>query len=201
MKQQKSSPLKSILNIKWRIIDSLAYHLKAVDNWYTKGIGADYEKEYTTFQISKKDNVMHIGCGGYPLTEYIISERLGAKITGIDNNSKVIQKAKKHQQKHHPNLSNIAFKQEDGTTIDPENYTVIILSSCTTPMSQVLQNLTKKAQLNTSIILRELNTYIPQIDAFLKHHPELKELQRIHHNSGTHFKNLKWQSIHLKKMK
>jgi len=200
MKTRTHRLIKTLLNIKWRIIDSLAYHLGPVNSWYITKIGADYEKEYHEFNITQKNHVLHIGCGSYPMTEYIIAEKIGATITGVDNNKKALQKAKKHHQKHYPSLTTITFEHHEGKNIDPKGYDVIILSSCTNPMIDVFKNITKKSKKGTTIILRELDSCLLEIDHYIATHPELKEQKRIRHNSGTTMKSQRWQSLFLKKM-
>jgi len=186
---------KIAINLKWTIIDTMAIRLSNVDRWYQSNIGEEYEREATRFGVTKHDNILHVGCGKYPLSEIVLNTQIGSPITGIDNKKHVVNIAQRYINRTLQNHT-ITLEHGDGRhyTLDP--YNVIILSSCTTPLFEVLDHVSKTAKSGTKLIIRELNLALPQLQRYLKDHPRFSIHETISNTKGTRFKALEWSTIH-----
>ena len=52
-------------------------------------------EEIKIANISSKDKVLHIGCGIFPSETFLIAEKTGAKVVGIDNSKRAVDLARK----------------------------------------------------------------------------------------------------------
>jgi len=134
-------PMDFISNFYWRLVDNLAFSFNNIaELYYKKSIGIEYEREYKNFDISNDDKVLHIGCGSFPLTEITLAEVINANIVGIDKNARVVKIANKLI--HKKNLQNkIRINHGNGIVYPVNNFNVIIVSSCASPMLLIVNHI------------------------------------------------------------
>ena len=162
---------------------------------YHKVIGKEYKKEYEKFDILKCNKILHIGCGSYPLTEITLATLCGNGIVGIDKNPNAVELAREIIRKK---------KLEDKVTINYGNgidypvkgFDVIIISSCSTPMENILENVFKKATKNSIIIVRVLDTTIEHIVNFINKHFDIKFVNKQHFKTYF-FIPISWNALHI----
>ena len=130
--------MKKISGYYWYIADNLAFKLdKFAERYYKKSIGAEYIRECQKFGISKNDKVLHIGSGAFPLTEITLAETIGATVVGIDNSIKAVESA--DDIIHKKNLqSKIKIVYGNGTNYPTNDFDVVIVSSCASPMEKIV---------------------------------------------------------------
>jgi 2-polyprenyl-3-methyl-5-hydroxy-6-metoxy-1,4-benzoquinol methylase len=190
--------IKQISNWFWEIADNWSYTNEKIAEFYNKGIGMEYQKEYATCCISANANVLHIGCGAYPLTEIVLSQCTTGHVVGIDKNQKTVKRAQRLIQKKH--LENhITINYGDGLNYPVDSFDAIIVSSCSLPKVKILQHLFLKAKPNSSIIVREVDIATDGIQQCIADHPDIESLQKIHHNPFPFFEPFGWTTFCLRK--
>ena len=196
----KDHLMNTCTNILWRGIDIIAENFPIFAyRYYQKIIGEEYQKEYHQFNISADDSVLHIGCGTYPLTELILRSVCNPKkIKGIDNRKKATDIAQKYISTQKKNRR-ITIDYGDGTQYDLNGYSTIIISSCATPKTPILNHLIHNAPSDTKIILREVESSAPSIYSFLKCQKNLSIQDSIIHHPFPFVKPFGWISYLIKK--
>lgn len=191
----KDQLMNSFTNIFWRGIDILAENFPIfATRYYQKNIGTEYQKEYKQFNISSDDSILHIGCGTYPLTELILNSSCNPqKIKGIDNRKKATIIARKYIATQNNNQK-ISIDYGDGTQYNLNGFSTIIVSSCATPKTSILQHLIKNASSQTKIILREVESAAPSIDTYLKQQRNIIIQDRLTHHPFPFVKPFGWIS-------
>jgi len=53
------------------------------------------KNEIALAEISRKDKILHVGCGPIPVTAILVSEKTSAKVTGIDRNRFSVKQAQR----------------------------------------------------------------------------------------------------------
>ena len=125
-------------NYYWNIIDNLAYKMDKIAELYENKISKEYEKEYKKFSIQKDSNILHIGCGAYPITAMTLTRMNGAKIVGIDKNPKSVKIARKLILKK--NLQDkVTIEQGNGDNYPVDSFDTIIISGCSYPREKILK--------------------------------------------------------------
>jgi len=64
----------------WDFVDMLSCKMVKLAELYEKTIGGAYRKERERFVLSKAKNILHIGCGAYPITAMMLAEMDDVKI-------------------------------------------------------------------------------------------------------------------------
>lgn len=193
-----STLIKLVSNSFWEVADYSAFKSTRAARLYDKTIGGDYKEEYDRCGITTGSNILHIGCGSYPLTEIALAKTSKAHITGIDKNTKAIPRALKIITER--GLSDcISIEQGDGCTFPISTYNTIIVSSCSQPKISILQHIHEQAPSKARIIVREVDIACPYIEAFLATHPSLVVTGRIHHNPFPFVYPVGWTTYQLHK--
>jgi hypothetical protein len=193
-----SALIKLVSNSFLEIADYCAYKSNGIARLYDKTIGGDYREEYERSGINKATNILHIGCGSYPLTEMALVSVSKGQVTGIDKNPKTVTKAVKIIERR--GLANrISIRHGDGRTFPVSGYDTIIVSSCSLPKSEILQHLADAAQPQAHIIVREVDIASPNIEAFLATHPSMVVSDRIHHNPFPFIHPIGWTTYQIQK--
>lgn len=148
---------------------------------YENYMRAALKEEVIMADITKNDRVLHIGCGFYPITAILLSNKTGASVTGIDRNQNAIQVAEKHLQKR--NIKNVEVKYGDGINYSGRNFDVIIITSSVTPIIKVLKNILKNSDKDCKIICREFITNKDAINQSLNDSFDVT-LKKIKQKSG-----------------
>ena len=140
----------------WDFADKLSCKMVKLAELYEKTIGGAYREEIEKFVLSKAKNILHIGCGSYPITAMILAEMDDVKIVTIDNKSKSIKlandviKKKKLDEK-------IKAVYGDGAKYPLDGFDTIIVSGCSVPKIKVLKHIFKDAKPQSKIIVRTSN--------------------------------------------
>jgi 2-polyprenyl-3-methyl-5-hydroxy-6-metoxy-1,4-benzoquinol methylase len=189
--------MKDLSGYYWYIVDNLAFKLdKLAERYYKKSIGAEYKREYQTFGISKNDKVFHIGSGAFPLTEITLAETIGATVVGIDSSMKAVNSA--NDIVHKKNLQGkIKIKYGNGTNYPINDFDVVIVSSCASPMVKIVEHIFKTATNNSKIIVREIDTSIKPLVEYIDMQRNVYLVKKIDHNPFPFLKPFGWQSFYL----
>ena len=158
---------------------------------YENTISKEYVREGKLFKISESKNILHIGCGAYPVTAITLARLNGSKIVGIDIDARAIRMAtnvinKKKLQ------GNISINIGDGRSYPLEEFDTIIISSCSVPKIEILKHIFKTAKTNCKIIVREIYGASNSVLDCINLHKNIEIINRI----GNHpFPTSKWESF------
>ena len=182
-------------NLFWKVVDHLSYKLEKIAKIYEKSISKEYIKELKMFNISDSQNILHIGCGAYPVTAITLSHYNGGKIVGIDLNSRSVKKARKLIEDKKLD-DRIIIESGDGASYPVEDFDTIIVSSCSIPKINILKNLFNKAKSNSKIIVRELYGASSLVADCINSHEDIELVKKI---SNKPFPGSRWESYFLVK--
>jgi 2-polyprenyl-3-methyl-5-hydroxy-6-metoxy-1,4-benzoquinol methylase len=189
--------MKNISGYYWYIVDNLAFKLdKLAERYYKKSIGAEYRREYKTFDISKEDKVLHIGSGAFPLTEIILAETIGATVVGIDSSMKAVKSA--DDVVHKKNLQDkIKINYGNGIDYPINDFDVVIVSSCASPMVKIVEHIFKTAKNNSKIVVREMEASVKPLIRYINMQRNVFIVKKIDHHPFPFLKPFGWQSFYL----
>jgi precorrin-6B methylase 2 len=190
--------IKKMSNCFWEIADNWSYKNEKIAQLYDKSIGKEYRNEYQNCGISPNANVLHIGCGAYPLTEMVLASCSTGKIVGIDKNPQTVKRAQKLIQKNNPQ-NHIIIKNGDGMDYSVEDFDVIIVSSCSLPKIKILEHLFESAKPQTTIIVREVDIAAKDILQCIDAHHDISLEKQVRHNPFPFFEPIGWTTFCLKK--
>ncbi len=190
--------IKRMSNCFWEIADTWSYKNEKIARLYDKSIGKEYRKEYENCSISSSMNILHIGCGSYPLTEIVLASCSKGQIVGIDKNLQTVQRAKQMVKKNKLE-KRISIKHGDGLNYPVEDFDVIIVSSCSLPKVQILQHLFQKTKSPGTIIVRELDIAANDIQHCIDEHHDIELQQQVRHNPFPFLEPIGWTTFCLKK--
>ncbi len=183
-------------NYFWQCIDILSCKMKKIAKIYEKTISKEYEKESKLFDISNNKNILHIGCGAYPITALTLAKINGAKIVGIDGNPKFIKLAKNIVQEK--NLcKRITIEQGDGTNYPVEEFDTIIISGCAFPKQKILEHVFENAKSGSKTIFRTSGPSSKSITNLINLHQEFTIIEKIENHPFPFAKPFGWESFHL----
>jgi len=165
---------------------------------YEISIGKEYKKEKKLFDISKDDNILHIGCGAYPITAITLAKNNGAKITGIDNNPKAVKLANNLINKKELR-EKIKIEQGNGTDYPVEEFDTIIVSGCASPKIEILEHVFRRAKPHTKIIVREMNLAAKPLAKFIDSYDGITIINKMKNRPFSLIETLGWHSFYLKK--
>jgi precorrin-6B methylase 2 len=190
--------IKKTANCFWEVADTWSYKNDAITRIYNKTIGKEYQKEYEDCGISSHSNILHIGCGSYPLTEIVLANCTKGQIVGIDKNNKAVQRGQQVIKKN--NLDKrIILKHGDGLDFPVEEFDMVIVSSCSQPKEKILQHLFQKVRPQGTIIVREVDIATKGILNYIAAHPDIELKQQIRHNPFPFFEPIGWTTFCLTK--
>lgn len=183
-------------NLFWKVVDYLSFKLEKLGNLYEKIISKNYVRESKIFDISESKNILHIGCGAYPITTITLAKFNGGNIVGIDKNQKAVEKADYIIRKK-GFIDRVKIEKGNGESYPVDKFDAIIVSSCSIPKSKILEHLFKSAKSDCKIIIREsvgpgklVSTYIDAYDG------SISFIKRIHNYT---FPTFHWDSFYLLK--
>jgi precorrin-6B methylase 2 len=190
--------IKKTANCFWEIADSWSYKNDTIKKLYNRTIGKEYRKEYENCAIVSHSNILHIGCGAYPLTEMILASCTKGKIVGIDKNDQSVQRGqqvvKQNKLDHR-----IVLKHGDGLDFPVEEFDMVIISSCSQPKDKILKHLFEKMKSQTAIIVREVDIAAKDILSYIAAYPEIELKQQIRHNPFPFIEPIGWTTFCLTK--
>ena len=184
-----------IVNYFWKCIDILSCKMKKIAKIYERSIGKEYEKESKIFDISGAKSILHIGCGAYPITAMTLAKISGAKIVGIDRNPKSIKLAKNVVQEK--KLSKITIEQGDGVNYHVKEFDTIIISGCSYPKKQILENIFENAKPQSKIILRTSDRSAESILSRMNLNQNITIAKEIKNYPFSFVKAFGWRSFYL----
>ncbi len=183
----------SRFNYFWKAIDFIACKIKRFAILYENTLSKEYEKEGELFNISESKNILHIGCGSYPVTAINLAKYNGGKVVAIDIDPRAIKLAtkvinnKKLQDK-------ISINKGDGRSYPIKKFDAIIISSCSIPKIDILNHIFKTANINSKIIVREIYGARKAVEDCINLHKNIEIKKRI----GNHpFPTSRWESFYL----
>jgi len=192
-----SYTLKDKYNIKksnlfWKWVDILSFKLEKIAKIYDETVSKEYIREFNMFNIHDAENILHIGCGSYPITAMTLYNLNGGNITGIDRSKKAVEKAKIIIAEKHQN-DRVKIIVGDGIKYSPEGFDTIIVSGCSIPKLKVLENLIKKAKPKSRIIVRESCNISNVVSKYLE---EQKDKIKIENHMTNKIKDKEgWESF------
>jgi protein-L-isoaspartate O-methyltransferase len=179
----------------WYYVDKFSCKLERFANLYEKILRKVYKKEGEEFGINNVKNILHVGCGAYPVSALTLAELNGGNIVGIDSNPKVIKPAIEVIKKK--NLEDrVKIKHGNGTNYPLDKFDMIIVSGCAAPKKNVVKHIFQTAKPGTKIIVRELYSSKRVFDDMLKNYKDIEILKRIENKP---FITSKWESFYLEK--
>ena len=191
--------MKKISTNYWCFIDNLSYRLdKLADIYYKRSIGPEYKREYEVFGISENDRILHIGSGSFPLTEITLAEEIGANVVGVDKNLRAVKSANSVIQKKKLN-DKIKIEYGNGMDYPVGEFDVIIISSCSSPMIEIVKHVFKTAKKNSKIIVREMETSIKPLIEWFDLQSDITIVKKLDHHPFPFLKPFGWNSICLTK--
>jgi 16S rRNA G527 N7-methylase RsmG len=111
------------------------------------------KNEIKLAKITKKDKIVHIGCGPIPATSILLSKITGAKVTGIDKDIKSVKKANFCVSKS--DLSDkIQIINTDINKFSVKSFDLIIISQGVKPIKDILGFISKSMKDNAHVIFR-----------------------------------------------
>jgi len=162
---------------------------------YEKTISKEYERESKLFDISHDKNILHIGCGAYPITAMTIAKINGSKITGIDKSARTIKLAKNIIQEK--NLyERITIEQGDGTNYPLDGFDTIIISGCAHPKQKILEHVFESAKSQSKIIFRTSGISVKSIIGNINLHQDISLIEKIENHPFPFTKPFGWQSFY-----
>jgi 2-polyprenyl-3-methyl-5-hydroxy-6-metoxy-1,4-benzoquinol methylase len=190
--------LKKQISFFWIFIDNTAYKFEIIAKLYNKLVSKVYKNEYQELKISSDEKVLHIGCGAYPLTEITLARSTDAKIVGIDRNKRAIKLAndiinKKDLQKK------IKIEHGNGMTYSVKEFNLIIVSSCTIPILNVVDYIFKNANNDCKIIVRELDAAVKPLINLIDLQDNIKLIKKIETHPFPFYRPFGWRSFYLLK--
>jgi precorrin-6B methylase 2 len=191
--------MKKIQRIKsdifWLCVDLLSFTNKRIGKLYEGMIGKQYIREIENFNIIDAKNILHIGCGAYPITAIILSNQINGQITAIDNNIFAVKLAKKVIKKE--NLTKkINIKNGDGLKFPLDEFDLVIVSGCAYPQEKILDHIFKSVNPQTRIVFREIDGDKVLLSNFIKKYDDISIQNKIICHP---FPTSKWNSFCIKK--
>lgn len=124
-----------------KILEILASNTIFLSGFYSKVFSRRVIREIQSVRIGKDDNVLHIGCGAVPYTSEIIARYTGAKVVAIDNDPKMVIKARSYIKKKR--IPNVQIEYGDGANFPLEKFNVIYISLGVHPLTAILTKIIK----------------------------------------------------------
>jgi len=182
-------------NIFWKAVDELSFMSKRIGRIYEKSISKEYENEIKEFNLKSSKNILHIGCGPYPISAISFSKIKNCKIVAIDKNENAVKKAKKIIDIK--NLKErVSIKKGDGIDFSVDKFDTIIVSGCSIPKSKILKNIFENAKSNTRIIVREQGEISKIILKIAEKYEDVKITKKMENNP---FPTSSWESFYFLK--
>jgi len=182
-------------NIIWHYVDRLASSISFIAKIYEKKVGEAYRKEREKFNLSDSKHILHIGCGSYPITAFVLAEIDNVKIVTIDLKHNSIKLANKliHKRKLD---KKIQAKYGDGTNYPLDAFDTIIVSGCSIPKINVLKHVIKNSKPKTRIIIRDSYFDIEAIANLTNSHKKIELIEKMENKP---FPTSKWDSFYIVK--
>jgi len=145
--------LKKLNDLGFIIVEKIVVNLDGLLPVYLDFYKEMVENEIILANISKKDEILHIGCGSVPSTSILISKKTDSRVTAIDKKYKSVKQAKKLLSRL--NLSDkIEIEHKDVSKFHLEKFDLIIVSQGIKPYNETLDHISKTMKNGARLILR-----------------------------------------------
>jgi precorrin-6B methylase 2 len=197
LKQQLTEKIiRKASNVFWYYVDYLSFKLEKFANLYELSISQEYDKESELFDIKDDNNILHIGCGAYPITAITLTRNNGVKVTAIDRSKKAVERAKFIINKK--NLDKrISIQHGDGTNYPVEKFDTIIISGCAIPRIKILKHIFETAKSKSKIIVREMDSGAKLVNNLIRINEDINLVKKIKSRPLSFFDPMGWQSFYL----
>ena len=183
-------------NIFWKYVDIFSYHIKHFSYFYERIIGREYLKEEKKFNFLKTKNILHIGCGSYPITALTLAKNNNSrKILTIDRDEKSIKRAKTFINKNKL-YDKIEASIGNGSKYCLDGFDMIIVSGCSVPKYEVVDHIFKNSKPKTKIIVRKECNKDGWFENLLHKYNDIEILDEMYCNP---YPFCKWKSVFLRK--
>jgi precorrin-6B methylase 2 len=182
-------------NIYWKIIDNLSFISKKFAKRYEEDISKEYKDEIKRFKLNNSKNILHIGCGSYPISAITFSKIKDSKVVAIDKNKSAVKKAREIITRKKLN-DKIKIKKGDGSSFSIKDFDTIIISGCAIPKTKILKNIFENAKPETKIIVREQNRLSKIILKIAKKYKDIKIVKQMENKPSTKYS---WESFYFLK--
>ncbi len=162
--------LKKYVDFGFVIVEKAIVNLDKLHLIYFDIYDEMIENEITLAGISKGKSVLHIGCGPIPATPILIAKKSDVQVTGIDNDSNSVKKARLYVLKNGFS-DKIQIIHADAINFHIEDFNIIIISQGVKPIKDILDHISKSMKNDTSVIFRTSTSSdgeISQNDLFIK---------------------------------
>jgi len=153
---------------KFNFLELFAVHVSFFEKLLLSWRKPVFLDEIDLAGITKKDNVLLIGCGIFPSETIIIAEATKASIIGIDNSINAVKLAKKYVKKQSKISDLVTIQYGDGTSYDLQSFNVIFVAINVFPIDNVLNHIARHAKKGTKILCKSIDNDIPQTIKQLK---------------------------------
>jgi len=131
---------RTISCYEFAFLEFLAVNFSFFYNLLMKWRTPVFLNEINSVDISRKDKVLHIGCGILPTASILIAQQKNAYVVGIDNNLNAVKFAKRFIAKK--NLSNkIAIEYGEGVQYPVKDFDVFFIAANVWPLDDIFKHL------------------------------------------------------------
>lgn len=144
---------KTLMDFSYAIFEKVATKFEIFSSNYLNMYQELVDKEIKMARISKKDQVIIIGCGSLPITAAIVAAETKAQITAIDIDEWAVKEAIKYIRTHH--LENIVkIEHADGESYPLDKFDVIYLAYGMKNIENIFNVISNNSNRNIRIIFR-----------------------------------------------
>ena len=149
--------LKFISDYLFIIVEKIIVKLPSLLQLYITYYEDIVDKEINLVKITKKDTVLHIGCGSIPSTSLLVTQKTGARTIGIDKNILSVQDAQYCVHVVHKE-NQIQIHHADAQIYTMQSSNVIIVSQGIEPRYEVLEHIANTMEPDTRVIFRTFSS-------------------------------------------
>jgi len=135
-----NNKLKKLIDLNFILVEKIIVKLNKLLPFYLDFYDDMVKNEISLADISKDDEVLHIGCGPIPATSIIIARKTKAHIIGIDNNPASAKHASILISSQDVS-DKIQIVHADASDYSLENFNLIIVSQGVKPYDKILKRI------------------------------------------------------------
>lgn len=162
--------LKIFIDLGFIIIEKILVKFQKFHPLYFDFYDEMTENEIDLANISKDDKILYIGCGPIPATSILLANKIGAQVTGIDNNSRSVKQAISCVLEYGIG-DKVQIKHSEANHFTIEKFDVVILSQGIRPYKKLLKHISHSMNSDARVIFRTSSSPTGEIaknDLFLK---------------------------------
>lgn len=169
-KKLNAHKLKKLNDLSFVLIEKILFKFQKFHHFYLDFYNEMTENEIKLANISKDDNILHIGSGPMPATLILLARKTKAKVTGIDNNINSVNQSKILLSKYDFS-DRVKIIYADARKFPIKDFNIILISQGIKPRNEILEYISKSINSDTKIIFRTtslINGELGDEDMFLK---------------------------------